>query len=81
VEWIADGTATEGLAGRTAQKQQQTWESNNTVRHGSHWGESLQDELGDEWTCEITLTSAYMLCHLSAAWLQLQMMERSLRWK
>ena len=25
VEWIADGTATEGLAGRTAQKQQQTW--------------------------------------------------------
>jgi len=36
VKWIADGTATEGLAGRTAQKRQQTWESDNTVRHSSH---------------------------------------------
>ena len=36
VKWIADGTATESLAGGTAQKQQQTWESDNTVRHGSH---------------------------------------------
>jgi len=25
VKWIADGTVTEGLAGGTAQKQQQTW--------------------------------------------------------
>jgi len=48
VKWIADGTATEDLVGRTAQKQQQTWESDNTVRHGSHWGGSLQDGLGDE---------------------------------
>jgi len=31
VEWIADGTATEGLADGTAQKRQQTWESSNTV--------------------------------------------------
>jgi len=28
------------LADRTAQKQQQTWESDNTVRYGSHWGGS-----------------------------------------
>ena len=39
VEWIADGTATEGLADGTAQKRQQTWESDNTVRRGSHWVE------------------------------------------
>ena len=45
VGWIADGTATEGLAGRTAQKQQQTWESDNTVRCSSYWGGSLQDGL------------------------------------
>jgi len=25
VKWIADGTATESLAGGTAQKRQQTW--------------------------------------------------------
>ena len=43
VEWIADGTATEGLADGTAQKRQQTWESDNTVRRGSHRGGSLQD--------------------------------------
>ena len=49
------------------------------VRCGSHWGGSLQDGLGDEQTCETTLTSAYVLCYLSAVWLQLQMMERSLR--
>jgi len=36
VEWIADGTATEGLADGTAQKRQQTWESDNTVRRSSH---------------------------------------------
>jgi len=42
VKWIADGTATENLAGGAAQKRQQTWESNNTVRHGSHRGGSLQ---------------------------------------
>ena len=39
VKWIADGTA---------QKRQQTWESDNTVRRGSHWGGSLQNVLGDE---------------------------------
>ena len=32
--WIADRTATEGLVGGTAQKRQQTWESDNTVRRG-----------------------------------------------
>jgi len=36
------------LAGGTAQKRQQTWESDNTIRCGSHWGGSLQDELRDE---------------------------------
>jgi len=34
VGWIADRTATEGLVGGTAQKRQQTWESDNTVRRG-----------------------------------------------
>jgi len=72
VKWIADGTATESLAGGTAQKRQQTWKSDNTVRHSSHRGGSLQDGLEDEWTCGTTLASAYVLHHLSAAWLQLQ---------
>ena len=31
-------TVTEDLADRTAQKQQQTWKSDNTVRHGLYWG-------------------------------------------
>jgi len=47
-----------------------------SVRHGSYWGRSLQNGLGDEQTCGTTLASAYMLCCLSAAWLQLQMKER-----
>ena len=81
VEWIADGTATEGLADRTAQKRQQTWESDNTVRRGSHWGGSLQNGLRDEQTCGTTLASAYVLCHLSATWSQLQMKERKSKWK
>ena len=72
VQWIAD---------RTAQKQQQTWKSDNTVRHGSHWGGSSQNELRDEWTCRTTLASAYVLHRLSATWSQLQMMGRSPRWK
>jgi len=33
-------------------------------------GESLQDGLGDMQTCGMTLASAYVLCHLSATWLQ-----------
>jgi len=37
-----------------------------TVRCGLHWGGSLQNGLGDEWTCGITLASAYVLCCLSA---------------
>jgi len=81
IKWIADGTATEGLAGRTAQKQQQTWESDNTVRHGSHQGESLQNGLGDERTCRTTLASAYVLHCLSATWSQLQMKEIKFEWK
>ena len=52
---------TENLAGGTAQKQQQTWQSDNTVRRGSYWGGSLQDGLGDEQTCGTTLALAYML--------------------
>ena len=67
MEWIADRTATEGLADRTAQKRQQTWESDNTVRHSSHWGESPQNGLRDKQTCRMTLASAYILRHLSAA--------------
>ena len=81
VEWIADGTATESLAGGTAQKRQRTWESDNTVRRGSYWGRSLQDRLGDEQTCETTLASAYVLCRLSAAWSQLQMKRKKSEWK
>ena len=81
VEWIADGTATEGLAGGTAEKQQQTWESDNTVRHGSHLGGSLQNGLRDERTCGTTLASAYVLCRLSTMWSQLQMKERKSEWK
>ena len=77
IEWIADRTATEGLADRTAQKQQQTWESDDTVRHGSHQGGSPQNGLGDERTCGTTLASAYVLRCLSATWSQLQMKEES----
>ena len=77
VEWIVDGTATEGLADGTAQKRQQTWESDNTVRRCSHRGRSPQNVLGDEQTCGTTLASAYMLRRLSAAWSQLQMKEGS----
>jgi len=72
---------TEDLANGTAQKQQQTWESDNTVRCGSYWGRSPQNGLGDEQTCGMTLASAYVLCRLSATWSQLQMMERSPRWE
>ena len=46
------------------------------VRRGSHQGESLQNGLGDERTCGTTLALAYVLYHLSAAWLQLQMREK-----
>jgi len=81
VKWIADRTMIEDLAGGTAQKRQQTWESDNTVRSSSHWGVSLQNRLGDERTCGTTLASAYVLHRLSAVWLQLQMMGRSLRWE
>ena len=49
-----------------------------TVRRSSHRGGSLQNVLGDERTCGTTLASAYVLRHLSAAWLQLQMKEGSL---
>ena len=72
---------TEDLADETAQKRQQTWEFDNTVRCSSHQGGSLQNGLGDEQTCGMTLASAYVLHYLSAMWSQLQMMGRSLRWK
>ena len=62
-------------------KRQQTWESDNTVRHSLYWGRSLQDRLRDKQTCETTLASAYVLHHLSAMWSQLQMLGRSLRWE
>ena len=51
------------------------WE---VVRCGSHRGGSPQNVLGDEQTCGTTLASAYVLCRLSAAWLQLQMKKGSL---
>ena len=41
------------------QSTQLTWMN---VRHGSHQGESPQNELRDERTCGTTLASAYMLC-------------------
>ena len=43
--------------------------------------ESLQSWLGNIQTCGVTLALAYMLCYLTIVWLQLQMKERSLRWK
>jgi len=81
VEWIADRTATEGLADRTAQKRQQTWESDNTVRRGSHQSGSPQNGLRDERTCRTTLASAYVLHCLSATWSQLQMKEKKSEWE
>ena len=81
MKWIADRTVTESLAGGTAQKRQQTWESDNTVRHSSHWGGSLQNRLGDKQTCRITLASAYVLHCLFATWSQLQMKGRKSEWK
>ena len=81
VEQVADKTVTESLASGTAQKRQQTWESDHTVRRNSYQGGSPQNGLRDEQTCEMTLASAYMLCRLSAAWSQLQMKERKSKWK
>ena len=51
------------------------------VRCSLHWGRSPQNGLGDEQTCGMILALAYMLRHLSAAWLQLQMKERKSEWK
>ena len=34
--YFVDRTVIKNLADRTAQKQQQTWKSDNTVRYGSH---------------------------------------------
>ena len=36
ISWIADGTVIENLAGETAQKWQQTWKSDNTIKYGSY---------------------------------------------
>jgi len=41
------------------------------VRCGLHRDGSPQNRLGDIWTCEITLASAYVLYCLSVTWLQL----------
>ena len=51
------------------------------VRCSLHWDRSLQNRLGDKWTCGTTLASAYVLHYLSATWLQLQIMKRSPRWE
>jgi len=58
-----------------------TRQSCSVVRRGSHQSGSPQNGLRDEQTCGMTLASAYVLYHLSAAWSQLQMMGTSLRWK
>ena len=50
-----------------------------SIRCSSYWGRSPQDGLGDKQTCRMTLASAYVLCCLSAIWLQLQMIGRSPR--
>jgi len=39
-----------------------------------------RDGLGDEWTCGMTLASAYVLRRLSATWLQLQMKGKKSEW-
>jgi len=44
-------------------------------------GKSLWDGLGDMQTCGTTLASAYVLCYLSTAWSQLQIIGRSPRWE
>ena len=49
-----------------------------SIRRGSYWGGSLQNELRDEQTWG---TSVYVLRCLSAVSSQLQMMGRSPRWK
>ena len=56
-------------------------ESDNTVRHGLHWGGSLQNGLRDEWTCGMTLASVYVLYCLSAVWSQLQIKKRKSEWE
>jgi len=53
----------------------------NNVRHGLHRGGSLQNGLGDKWTCGTTLASAYVLHYLSAMWSQLQMKKRKSEWE
>ena len=53
----------------------------SVVRHGSHQGGSLQNRLGDERTCGMTLALAYVLRYLSAMWLQLQMKEIKSKWE
>ena len=40
-----------------------------------------ENGLRDMQTCGTTLASAYVLCHLSAVWLQFQMGGKSSRWK
>ena len=72
---------TKGIVERQKDDQEVSFEEWVPVRHGSHRGGSLQDGLGDEWTCGTTLASAYVLHHLSAAWLQLQMKGRMSEWK
>jgi len=52
-----------------------------SVRCDSHRGGSPQNRLGDEQTCGMTLASAYVLCRLSATWLQLQMKGRKSKWE
>jgi len=51
------------------------------VRHSSHQGRSPQNGLRVEQTCGMTLASAYVLCYLSTAWSQLQMIGKSPRWE
>ena len=68
-----------GIVERQKDDQEVSFEEWVPVRRGSHRGGSLQDGLGNEQTCGMTLASAYVLCCLSATWSQLQMIKRSLR--
>ena len=49
------------------EKKEKVLREVTVVRRSSHRGESPQNGLGDEWTCEMTLALAYVLCCLSAA--------------
>jgi len=60
----------EDLTDGTTQKQQQTLESDNTVRCSSYWGKSLQNKLRDVQTClnnlGFSLCATLSVCYMVA---------------